>query len=128
MSELLKGLAASSSGMAAQSTRLRLTAENLANRDTPGYRRKLVPFQQVFDADGSTVRAGRVTLSDAEFDRRFDPGHPLANPQGYVDGSNVNLMVELADAREAQRSYEANLHMLDQSRRMIAATLELLRR
>ena len=82
----------------------------------------------MFDADGSTVRAGRVTLSDAEFDRRYDPGHPLADPQGYVDGSNVNLMVELADAREAQRSYEANLHMLDQSRRMIAATLELLRR
>ena len=130
MSTLLNSMSASVSGMAAQSTRLRLSSENIANADTPGYRRKLVPFRQVLDDSGQSgaVRVGRVRLDQTEPERLFDPANPMADEDGYYESSNVNLMVEIADAREAQRSYEANLRMFDQARQMTTSLLDLLRR
>ncbi len=130
MSTLLNSMSASVSGMAAQSTRLRLSSENIANADTPGYRRKLVPFRQVLDDSGQSgaVRVGRVRLDRTEPERLFDPANPMADEDGYYESSNVNLMVEIADAREAQRSYEANLRMFDQARQMTTSLLDLLRR
>ncbi len=125
MGDLFSSMSASVSGMSAQSTRLRLSAENIANADTPGYRRKLVPFEQVLDG---TVRPGEVRLDRSERERIFDPAHPMAGEDGYYEGSNVNLMIEIADAREAQRSYEANLRMFDQARQMTSSILDLLRR
>lgn len=129
MTDLVKSMAASASGMNAQSTRLRLASENLANVDTPGYRRKLVPFEAVVrDPAGAVVRAGRVRLDQGELPRIYDPAHPMADEQGYWRGSTVDLMIEVADAREAQRSYEANLRALDQARQMTLGLLDLLRR
>ncbi|MFT5948425.1 MAG: flagellar basal-body rod protein FlgC [Paracoccaceae bacterium] len=128
MSSLMKTMAAASSGMAAQSARLRLSSENIANVDTPGYRRKLVSFQQLAQPGGGVVSAGRVRLDQSPLPKTYDPSHPLADEQGYFEGSTVDLMVELADAREAQRSYEANLKMMDQARSMTTGLLELLRR
>ncbi len=130
MSDFMNSLSASVAGMAAQSTRLRLSAENIANADTPGYRRKLVAFEQVVTGNGepATVRPGAVQLDRTPPERVYDPGHPLAGADGYYQSSNVNLMVEIADAREAQRSYEANLRMFDQTRRMTTSVLDLLRR
>jgi len=130
MSDLISSMNASASGMAAQASRLRLVSENIANADTPGFRRKTVSFQAVQDRfdDSSRVETGRVQLSRAELPQVFDPGHPLANENGYYQGSNVDLMVEIADAREAQRSYEANLRMFDQSRQMASSILDLLKR
>ncbi|MEO0679198.1 MAG: flagellar basal body rod protein FlgC [Pseudomonadota bacterium] len=130
MSDLLSAMSASASGMNAQSTRLRLSAENMANVDTPGYRRKLVPFEAL-DAEragGAAVRTGRMQLAEGDLPRVFDPAHPLADEEGYYEGSTVNLIVEIADAREAQRSYEANLRLLDQARQMNQGLLELMRR
>ncbi|MFT4793412.1 MAG: flagellar basal-body rod protein FlgC [Paracoccaceae bacterium] len=124
----MKTMAAASSGMAAQSARLRLSSENIANVDTPGYRRKLVSFQQLAQPGGGVVSAGRVRLDQSPLPKTYDPSHPLADEQGYFEGSTVDLMVELADAREAQRSYEANLKMMDQARSMTTGLLELLRR
>lgn len=120
----------SASAMSAQTTRLRLTAENLANADTPGYRRKTVSFALTSDGhDGrSRLVAGPVRLDDRPLPRIHDPSHPLADAEGYYDGSSVNAIVELADAREANRSYEANLRVFDQARQMNAAVLDLLRR
>jgi flagellar basal-body rod protein FlgC len=128
LSSLMKTMAAASSGMAAQSARLRLSSENIANVDTPGYRRKLVSFQQLAQPGGGVVSAGRVRLDQSPLPKTYDPSHPLADEQGYFEGSTVDLMVELADAREAQRSYEANLKMMDQARSMTTGLLELLRR
>ena len=128
MTELMKSMAAAASGMAAQSARLRLSSENIANADTPGYRRKLASFQQIERSDGGVVTAGRVRLDRSELPQIFEPSNPLADEEGYVEGSTVDLMVELADAREAQRSYEANLKMMDQARAMTAGLLDLLRR
>lgn len=129
MSDLIRTMESSASGMAAQSARLRVVSENIANADTPGYRRKLVPFEQITLGQGTEgVRAGRVDLDQAELVRIHDPSHPLAGDDGMYEGSNVKLMVELADAREAQRSYQANLRMFDQARKMTSAVLDLLRR
>lgn len=130
MSDLMQTLAASASGMKAQATRLRHVSENIANADTPGYRRKTTPFQAIIEAGQSngTVETGRVQLDQRELPVIFDPGHPMADENGHYDGSNVDLVVEIADAREAQRSYEANLKMFDQARQMSTRLLELLRR
>ena len=126
MADLLKSLSYAASGMEAQSARLRHVAENISNVDTPGYRRKLVSFDENM-ADG-TVQAGRVVLDRTPLDQVYDPGNPLADATGHYDGSNVDLVVEVADAREAQRSYEANLKIFDQARSMAQSLFELLRR
>ena len=125
MSELGNSMAASAAGLAAQSSRLRITSENIANVDTPGYRGKQVTF--VSDAD-DVVRSSRVDLDRSALERVHDPAHPLAGADGYYDGSNVNLMIEIANAREAQRSYEANLRMFDQARQMSSSLMDIIRR
>ena len=130
MSEFAKALQVSSSGLHAQSARLRHLSENISNADTPGYRRKTISFETAFNgSDGvSTVRPGRVRLDQSDLEKVYDPSHPLANENGNYDGSNVDLMIELADAREAQRSYEANLKIFEQTRKMSTGLMDLLRR
>lgn len=130
MDDLLKTFTTSASGMRAQATRVRLGAENIANADTPGYRRKTVAFEEAYARAGDpvTVTTGAVRLDQGAFERSFAPDNPLADAEGYVHGSNVDLMVEIADSREANRSYEANLRMFDQARQMASALLGLLRR
>lgn len=125
MSEFSTALSVSSSGLRAQAQRLRHVAENIANADTPGFRRKMVEFEA--GANGG-VALGAVRLDPTALPHIYDPAHPMADGTGHYAGSNVNLMIEIADAREAQRSYEANLKMFDQSRQMSSSLLELLRR
>jgi len=130
MSDFNESLAVSASGLRAQAQRIRHLSENIANADTPGYRRKTIPFEA---ADGvgdglGRVRTGRVKLDRSELVRIYDPSNPLADATGHYDGSNVDLVIEVADAREAQRSYEANLKMFDQARQMAGGLLDLLRR
>jgi flagellar basal-body rod protein FlgC len=130
MSDLQNILNLSASGMAAQASRLRHVSENIANADTPGYHRKTVSFEEIVDQG---VKTGAVTVGDVQLDSSplkeiYNPGHPLAGEDGFYDGSNVELMIEMADAREAQRSYEANLKMFDQARQMSSSLLDLLRR
>jgi flagellar basal-body rod protein FlgC len=127
MSEFSSALSVTASGLRAQATRLRHLSENIANADTPGYRRKTVPFKPVPGEEGS-VTTGRVSLGDKPLRRIFDPGHPMADDSGHFEGSNVDLLIEIADAREAQRTYEANLKMFDQTRQMSASLLDLLRK
>jgi len=130
MSDLQNILNLSASGMKAQANRLRHVSENIANADTPGYHRKTVSFEEVVEQGAKTgaVSTGDVQLDQTELTRVYDPGHPMAGEDGFYDGSNVALMIEIADAREAQRSYEANLKMFDQARQMSSSLLELLRR
>lgn len=130
MNDMFQTLAISASGMQAQAGRIRFLSENIANADTPGYQRKTSSFQSVIDAGKPTgqVQTGRVVLDRQNLTKIFDPGHPMADETGHYDGSNVNLVVEIADAREAQRSYEANLKMFEQARQMSQSLLDLLRR
>lgn len=129
MSAFSDALSITASALKAQATRLRLVSENIANVDTPGYRRKTVPFEQVATGSGvESVEAGRIVLSKADLDRIHDPAHPLADATGHYEGSNVDTIIEIADAREAQRSYEANLKMFEQTRQMSSSLMDLLRR
>lgn len=125
----------SGAAMRAQTVRMRITAENMANVDTTGsspgadpYRRKTVSFTEAVDrASGAPiVTVDRIDADPSAFDLRHDPSHPAANEQGYVKTPNVNAMVELANMREAMRSYEANLNMMDSGRRMRSQLLDML--
>lgn len=124
MTQLLSALKAAATGMEAQSMRLRLLSENIANADTPGFQRKIATFR----LDEAGVLPGPVRLDDRAGERVFDPGHPLADATGHYEGSNVDLVLELADAREAQRSYEANIRVFDQARQMAQSLFDLIRR
>jgi len=124
MSDFRNAMTISTSGLRAQSARLQRVSENIANVDTPGFRRKSIQFK-VHQNGG--VKVGPTTLDQAQLERVFDPSHPMAEPSGYYQGSNVNLIYEIADAREAQRSYEANLKLFDQTRQMASSLLDLLR-
>lgn len=125
-----KAMSAASSGMNAQAFRLRVVSENLSNADTHGYQRKLVTFDSQVDAlkETSGVSIDAVELDRSQGETLFDPDHPLADDQGYVAMSNVDMMIELADAREASRSYEANLSTFKQAVQMYTGLIDLLRR
>ena len=128
MADFSNALSVSSSGLNAQSQRLRHVAENIANADTPGYRRKTIAFEAAgAGTEAGTVMPGPVRLDRGPLSEVYDPAHPLADATGHYEGSNVNLMIEMADAREAQRSYEANLNVLETSRSMLSGTVDLLR-
>lgn len=124
------------SGLHAQSLRMRVVSENLANAQSTAataggepYARKSISFAEVLStAEG----VSRVTVAGIERDKTgfqsvYDPGHPAADQDGFVLKSNVNMISEVADMREASRSYEANLQVLRQVREMSSATIELLR-
>jgi len=130
MTDFSDALNVAASGMRAQAARIRYVSENIANNDTPGYRRKLVSFEEEIRRGDPTgmVEAGPLRLDQSDLTRIYDPTNPLADDTGNYDGSNVNLLVEIADSREASRSYEANLKMFDQVRKMSAALMDLLRK
>lgn len=126
----------SASGMRAQGTRLRVIAENLANADstaqTPGgepYRRKVLTFRNALDrATGSEmVKVNKISPDSRDFQLRYEPSHPAANAEGYVLTSNVNTLIEVADMREAQRSYEANVNVIESAKAMLSRTIGILR-
>jgi flagellar basal-body rod protein FlgC len=134
--ELNKALDIAASGMAAQTTRLRVIAENLANQDTTGstpgadpYRRKTVTFENRLDRQlgTATVRVKQVGRDSGDFQQRYDPSNPAANADGYVKLPNVNSLVEVMDMREAERSYSANLAVMQTSRTMLTRTIGLLK-
>ncbi|CUH79721.1 flagellar basal body rod protein FlgC [Tropicibacter naphthalenivorans] len=129
MNAFSDALSVTASGLKAQAARLRVVTENISNVDTPGYRRKVMPFK-LDRSETALVRVepGRVRLDQSDLEQIYDPSHPLADANGNYQGTNVDLLIELADAREAQRSYEANLKMFDQTRQMSSGLLELLRR
>ncbi|MBA3067891.1 MAG: flagellar basal body rod protein FlgC [Hyphomonas sp.] len=114
-------------GMELQSKRMGISSENISNADTPGYQRKLlIVSAQPSSAD--QFMQTRVQLDQTEGLRNFDPEHPMADADGYVTLSNVSLVTELADMREANRSYEANLNSFQQARSMYRSLLDVLRR
>ncbi len=130
MTDFSNAMTVAASGMQAQAERLRFVSENIANADTPGYRRKTVGFEEVVARGDRTgaVQTGPMRLDQTAYSQIYDPSHPLADEAGFFDGSNVTLLVEIADAREASRSYEANLKMFDQVRQMSSALMDLLRK
>ena len=134
--DFLKSLVTAASGLTAQSGRMRVIAENIANADstarTPDgdpYQRQIPTFRAALDREtqSRTVELGPVRPDRSDFRLRYDPSHPAANAEGYVKLPNVNRLVETMDMRNAQRSYEANLNVVQSTRQMISRTLEILR-
>ena len=134
--DISKALALSARGMSVQTARLRTIAENLANQDTTGsvpgaepYRRKLISFENRLDRElgSEAVRVKSISTDKGDLPQRFDPSHPAADGKGYVRTPNVNSFIEVMDMREAQRSYSANLNVMDVTRSMLSRTLELLK-
>lgn len=134
--QLNDSLQIAAAGMKAQSDRLRVVAENIANADstatTPGgepYRRKTITFQNVLDKQlgVETVKVVKRGVDKSDFNRKYEPYHPAADAQGYVLYPNVNPIVETVDMKEARRAYEANLGVVEVSKAMMTRTLDLLR-
>jgi flagellar basal-body rod protein FlgC len=134
--DLDRALRISAAGMQVQSTRLRVVAENLANQDSTGqspgadpYRRKTVNFGNRMDRALGTETVGirRIGTAPGDFPQVHDPSHPAADARGYVKHPNVDSLVEMMDMREAQRSYSANLSVLETTRGMLTRTIEALR-
>ncbi len=136
MADLTNSMHISAAGLKAQGERLRVIAENIANAgstaltpDQEPYRRKLVTFGNELNRNLGTnlVEVQKVGRDPSDFDLRYQPGHPAADDSGYVKVSNVNTLIEMTDMREAQRSYQANLKVLEVARGMLQRTIDLLR-
>jgi flagellar basal-body rod protein FlgC len=126
----------SARGMTAQTTRLRVIAENIANSATTGstpgsdpYRRKTVVFSNTLDSalGVTTVGVRQIAPDMSAFPLRFDPGNPAADANGYVKTPNVSSFVEVMDMKEAQSSYSANLNVMETTRGIITRTIDLLK-
>ena len=136
MDPLSASLKIAGSGLEAQSTRLRIVSENIANArstgDTPGsdpYRRKTITFGQELDktSGSNLVSVKKLGVDRSKFTEEYEPGNPAADANGIVKMPNVNILIEMADMREANRSYEANLQTIKQTRDLISATMDLLK-
>jgi len=134
--DFLKSMQIAASGLRAQTGRMQVIAENVANADStaqrPGgdpYRRKIPTFRSEVDRalEANTVTMGKVRQDPTDFRTKYEPGHPAADQNGYVKYPNVNSVIEMNDMREAQRSYEANTNVITATRRMIQRTIDLLR-
>ncbi|MVA24912.1 flagellar basal body rod protein FlgC [Agrobacterium vitis] len=133
---LTSALKIAGSGLDVQSTRLRIVSENIANAqstgDTPGanpYRRKTITFGSEMDRATGTeiVKVKKLGFDKSNFAEEYDPSNPAADAKGYVKMPNVNVLIEMADMREANRTYEANLQSVKQTRDLITSTLDLLK-
>ena len=134
--DLLKSMVIAASGLRAQTGRMRVISENIANADStaqrPGgdpYRRKIPTFRSEMDRalDANMIAMGKVRPDPTDFRSKYEPGHPAADANGYVKYPNVNSLIEMNDMREAQRSYEANLNVIGATRRMLQRTIDLLK-
>ena len=127
MNSFENSMNAAASGMQAQGFRMRVISENIANKDTPGFQRKTVSFDNAYNRERemNLVKVDRVGLDSSALERVYNPAHPMADESGHVELSNVSLMT---DGREANRSYEANLATFQQARQMYSSLMDILRR
>jgi len=134
--QLSDTMAIAAAGMKAQGDRLRVVSENIANAESTGrtpnelpYRRKVLVFANVLDKEQgiNTVQISKRTVDMSDFRKKYDPSHPAADAQGYVQYPNVSSIVEMMDMREARRGYEANLNVIEVSKSMLSKTIDLLR-
>lgn len=136
MADALKtSLIISSAGLAAQSQRMRIVSENMANSNTTGktpgsdpYQRKTISFVAALDRESgiSKVKVDQIGVDIAPYSTSYDPGHVAANKDGIVKLPNVEILLEMADMRETIRSYEANMQAVKQARRLISMTIDMI--
>ncbi len=128
-------MAVAASGMRVQTDRMKVISENIANANstsaTPGgdpYRRQIATVTSTFDRElgANMVASGKTVPDKSDFRSQYDPGNPNADKQGYVKLPNVDALVEIMDMRDAQRSYEADLTVMDATKSMLSRTVDLL--
>ena len=133
---LQKAIEVASHATKLQSERLKVAAENMANEHStsiqPGgapYRRKIVFAKNNYNKRLRTniVKVRKVDVDKSPFILKYEPNHPAADLNGYVKYPNIHTEIEKADAGEAQRSYEANLSIMEMSKSMIQKTIEAIR-
>jgi len=133
--ELGKAFLISALGIKAQDARMKVIAENLANANTTGsgggdpYQRKIVAFREMVDGESGVrgVGVSGIVADKSDFPTKYDPGNPAADASGFIRMPNVNPLIEVMDMRDAQRSYEANLTLMEASRAMLLKTIDLIR-
>jgi flagellar basal-body rod protein FlgC len=134
--DFIRTMMIAASGLRAQSDRMRIISENIANADSTAanaqsdpYRRRIPTFRSAFDKElqANVVQLGKIQTDRSDFTVKNEPGNPAADAAGNVKYPNVNTLIETVDMREAQRSYEANLNVIGATRRMISRTLDLLK-
>jgi flagellar basal-body rod protein FlgC len=130
-------MAVAAAGLKAQSDRMKTITENIANANSAAttaggdpYRRKIATVTANFDRDlnAEVVKSGKPASDMSDFRSQYDPGNPLADSKGYVKMPNVNSLIEIMDMREAQRSYEADLTVIDATKAMLSRTVDLLKK
>ncbi|MHB2263945.1 flagellar basal body rod protein FlgC [Aliihoeflea sp. PC F10.4] len=136
MDPLITSMKVAASGLGAQSERLRIVSENMANAQSTGnipgsepFQRKTITFAAELDraSGGSLVNVSSIANDRTAFPLEYLPGHEAANEAGYVKMPNVNMLIEMADMREANRGYDANLQVIKQARELISMTIDLMR-
>lgn len=134
--DLINTIHISSSGLKTQQDRLKVVAQNIANAESvgtrtgqPPYRRKTISFKNQLDRETGAmmVRTNKVDVDRSDFIKKYEPANPQADAQGYVLYPNINPITEMMDMREARRSYEANLNVIESSKAMLSQTMSLLR-
>ncbi|SNY94257.1 flagellar basal-body rod protein FlgC [Cohaesibacter sp. ES.047] len=134
--DFLRSIMIAASGLHAQSGRMRVISENIANAESTGrqpgadpYKRQIPTFRTSFDRElgAKTIELGRILPDKSDFRTRYEPGHPAADEDGYVKLPNVNTLVEITDLQQAQRSYQANLNVISATRTMITKTIDILK-
>lgn len=135
--DLMDSMAQAAKGMKAQGIRMRVISENMANAETTGakpgqdpYQRKTVTFKSVLDHTSGqyTVDIDKIKSTKSEYEMKYDPSHPSADDKGYVKMPKINPLIEMMDMKEAQRSYEANLGVIEMAKGMLMRTLDTLSR
>ena len=137
MSDMFSTMKISSSGMRVQTERINVIAQNVANADTAPqkagedpYTRKNISFKAVLDKQSGDKMVVVDKISEdkkSEYVKKYMPGHPAADADGYVMMPNVSTIVEAMDMKEASKSYEANMGIYTQTRDMVSKTIDLLR-
>jgi flagellar basal-body rod protein FlgC len=129
---LFKVFDVSGSAVSAQSQRLNVVASNLANADSVAgpdgkpYRARQVVFQaQPLDGEAAGVRVAQIVEDDAAPRRIHDPSHPLADANGYVTMSNVNVVEEMVNMISASRSYQTSIEVMNTAKTLLQKTLQL---
>ncbi|AGK59408.1 flagellar basal body rod protein FlgC [Hyphomicrobium denitrificans 1NES1] len=133
---LLASAKSAASGLFAQSARMRVVSENIANASTTGktpgadpYQRKTISFHSIMDENAGVdvVQVDQISRDETPFETQYMPGNAAADANGMVKMPNVNMLVELADMREASRSYTANTQVIKQVRELVSMTIDLMR-
>lgn len=134
--DLVNTIHISSAGLKVQQDRLKIVSQNIANAESVGtrdgaqpYRRQTISFKNAMDKEigAKIVQTNKVSTDKSDFVKKYEPAHPQADAQGYVYYPNVNPIAEMMDMREARRSYEANLNVIESSKAMLNQTISLLR-